>query len=84
MKVERSDEEAALPQRQIAGDICVLFTAADAHMRDYDLWVPDDAVAAASNERGRWALEIMSNSMGAHTSPTTALSVAEWISMTPI
>ncbi|WP_260929178.1 cysteine hydrolase family protein [Novosphingobium sp. 9] len=26
----------------IATDICVLFTAADAHMRDYDLWVPSE------------------------------------------
>ena len=34
----------------IATDICVLFTAADAHMRDYALWVPEDAVAAADDE----------------------------------
>ena len=37
----------------VATDICVLFTAADAHMRDYDLWVPEDAVAAGTDERGR-------------------------------
>ena len=64
----------------IATDICVLFTAADAHMRDYALWVPEDAVAAASDERSRWALEIMNNSMGAQTTPTSELSLDEWIS----
>ena len=64
----------------IATDICVLFTAGDAHMRDYALWVPRDAVAAASDERGRWALEIMANSMSARTSATTELSLADWIS----
>lgn len=64
----------------IATDICILFTAGDAHMRDYDLWVPRDAVAAASDERGRWALEIMANSMGARTSATGELSLADWTS----
>ena len=35
----------------IAADICVMFTAADAHMRDYSLWIPEDAVAAQTRER---------------------------------
>ena len=65
----------------IAADICVLFTAADAHMRQYDLWVPEDAVAASSAERTRWALEIMRSSMAAETRPTGALSVEEWVAM---
>lgn len=39
----------------IATDICVLFTAADAHMRDYDPWVPRDGVAAENEKRGQWA-----------------------------
>jgi len=62
----------------IATDICVLFTAADAHMRDYDLWIPEDAVAAETVDRGGWALEIMANSMSAETCPTSALSLADW------
>jgi nicotinamidase-related amidase len=49
----------------IAADICVQFTAADAHMREYKLWVPRDAVAGSTPERVEWALEIMSNSMDA-------------------
>ncbi|AOH86257.1 isochorismatase [Sphingomonas panacis] len=63
----------------IATDICVLFTAADAHMRDYDLWIPEDAVAAETRERGRWALEIMANSMSAETRPTSEVSLADWV-----
>lgn len=62
----------------VATDICVLFTAADAHMRDYALWIPEDAVAAESEERGRWALEIMTSSMGARTAATSQLSIADW------
>lgn len=64
----------------VATDICVLFTAADAHMREYDLWVPEDAVAAENEERGRWALEIMAQSMGAETAETSQMSLDEWLS----
>jgi|TARA_R100000501_G_scaffold17610_2_gene33066 nicotinamidase-related amidase len=62
----------------IATDICVLFTAADAHMRDYTLWVPQDAVAAEDEDRGRWALEIMAHSMGAQTGRTDELTLDQW------
>lgn len=62
----------------ISADICVLFTAADAHMRDYWLWIPEDAVAAETPERRRWALEIVRQSMGAETRPTNKLSLAQW------
>lgn len=63
----------------IAADICVLFTAADAHMREYGLWIPEDAVASESNERTQWALDIMRNSMGAETRPTRGLSLEAWV-----
>lgn len=63
----------------LAADICVLFTAADAHMRDYRLWVPEDAVASSSEARRQAALEIMKTSMGAEIAPTTALSPAKWM-----
>lgn len=62
----------------ISADICVLFTAADAHMRDYRLWVPEDAVAAQTRERRRWALEIMKQSMDAETRATTQLKLLTW------
>ena len=63
----------------ISADICVLFTAADAHMRDYRLWIPEDAVAAQTRERRRWALEIMKHSMDAETRATTALKLSTWV-----
>jgi nicotinamidase-related amidase len=37
----------------VAADICVLFTAADAHMREYALWVPNDVVASDRPDGGR-------------------------------
>ncbi len=62
----------------VAADICVMFTAADAHMRDYHLWIPEDAVAAETRERRRWALEIMRQSMGAEVRPTDKLTLTRW------
>ncbi len=62
----------------MATDICVLFTAADAHMRDYALWVPEDAVAGTSRERQRWALELMRQSMKATTTATTEMTLDHW------
>ena len=63
----------------IAADICVLFTAADAHMREYQLWVPSDAVASAADDRTAWALEIMRSSMQAQTASTEELSLEGWV-----
>jgi nicotinamidase-related amidase len=63
----------------VAADMCVLFTAGDAHMRDYALWVPADAVAAGSVSRAQVALEIMRERLGVETRPTSELDLAGWI-----
>lgn len=63
----------------VAADICVLFTAADAHMRDYDLWIPSDAVGSEGDDRTAWALDIMRKSMGAETRPTRELTLERWL-----
>jgi nicotinamidase-related amidase len=63
----------------IAADICVLFTAADAHMRDYEIWAPADAVGSCRREHAEWALNIMAKSMSAKTQRTSELSLAEWM-----
>ncbi|WP_322964785.1 cysteine hydrolase family protein [Sphingomonas fuzhouensis] len=63
----------------VAADICVLFTAADAHMREYDLWVPGDTVASESDAHRQWALEIMRHSMCAETRRTDELALADWL-----
>lgn len=62
----------------IATDICVLFTAADAHMRDYRLWIPRNAVAAETAEHHQWALSIMEKSMSAETASTDDLDAEAW------
>jgi nicotinamidase-related amidase len=41
----------------IATDICILFTANDAYMRDYELIVPRDCVAANTQRKSAFALE---------------------------
>lgn len=43
----------------IAADACVLNTALDAHVRDYDVAVVRDAVAAATPARTRRALDLL-------------------------
>lgn len=63
----------------VAADICVLFTAADAHMREYGLWVPQDAVASSCEEHRDWALGIMAKSMAAETRRTDELAIEDWL-----
>lgn len=62
----------------VATDICVLFTAAHAHMRDYALWVPEDAVAAETAAGSASARAIMRSSMGAETALVAELSLTTW------
>ena len=52
-----------------ATDNCVLFTANDAYLRGYDLYVPRDCSAAESALRHRRALEIMARTTKAETRP---------------
>jgi nicotinamidase-related amidase len=40
----------------VAGDGCVLYTAADAHLRDYRVVVPEDCIASESEARTERAL----------------------------
>ncbi len=63
----------------LAADICVLFTAADAHMRAYELWTPRDAVASEDDRRADWALSIMAQSLGADCRGTTEVTLADWV-----
>ena len=43
----------------IAGNNCVLFTANDAYMRDFKLFVPEDCVVSNTEEENHHALEQM-------------------------
>ncbi len=49
----------------IAGNICVLFTANDAYMREYSIIVPDNAIASVDEKDNVYALTMMKNVMKA-------------------
>lgn len=50
-----------------AGNICVLFTANDAYMRDYEIAVPSDCVASNTEEDNAYALKQMQQVLKADT-----------------
>ena len=57
----------------IAGNFCVLFTANDAYMRDYDLFIPPDCTASNTAEENRQALGLMKKFLKADTRLSTRL-----------
>ena len=58
----------------MAANICVLFTANDAYMRDLHLFVPGDCVASNTEEENRHALEQMGKVLKADIRPSAELS----------
>nr|WP_245947185.1 isochorismatase family cysteine hydrolase [Bacillus taeanensis] len=56
----------------IQTDICVLFTANDAYMRDYLLYVPSDCSAAENDKDHHYAFKKMKNLLKADLTPSTA------------
>jgi nicotinamidase-related amidase len=58
----------------IAANICVLFTANDAYMRDLHLAVPCDCVASNTDDENRYALDQMRKVLKADIRPSTELS----------
>lgn len=56
-----------------AADNCVLFTAADAYMREYRLDVPRDCIGAKSPAALRRALTTMEQLLDARTTPSRGL-----------
>ena len=57
----------------IAGNICVLFTANDAYMRDYHLVVPADCVASNTPKENKEALALMQKVLKADIRPSPEL-----------
>ena len=51
----------------IAGNFCVLFTANDAYMRDFDLFVPSDCTVSNTKKENDSALGLMRKSLKADT-----------------
>ncbi|WP_339148277.1 MULTISPECIES: isochorismatase family cysteine hydrolase [unclassified Sutcliffiella] len=57
----------------IAGNICVLFTANDAYMRELGLCIPHDAIASADEQDNEYALKMMKNVLKAEVRSTEKL-----------
>lgn len=62
----------------IAGDICVLFTAVDAYMREYNLWVPSDCLASETTQDNEAALRLIKRSTFANTNPSTDVKIEKF------
>jgi nicotinamidase-related amidase len=60
----------------VAGNICILFTANDAFMRDFTLYVPADCVASNHAEENAYALRQMQTVLKADITPSTDLDLA--------
>lgn len=61
----------------LAGNICVLFTANDAYLRDYTLVVPSDCCASNTVDENRHALRQMKTVLKADTRPAAKLALAQ-------
>lgn len=59
----------------IAGNICILFSANDAYMRDFNLVVPSDCVASNTAEENRHALRQMKKVLKADTTASGKLKL---------
>jgi nicotinamidase-related amidase len=59
----------------IAGNNCVLFTANDAYMRDFKLFIPSDCVVSNTEEENRYALKQMEDVLKADTSVASNLDL---------
>lgn len=63
-----------------SGDVCVLFTASDAYMRDLRINVPSDCVASISVAENRRTLAYMRRVLGVSTTPSNALDLRRLVS----
>lgn len=59
----------------LAGDICVLFTANDAYMREFEVIVPADCVASEDIDHNEQALQLMQRVLKADLTPSTELDL---------
>ena len=60
----------------IAGNNCVLFTANDAYMRDFKLFVPSDCVVSQSKEENEYALKQMEKVLKADVTESDKLDLS--------
>jgi len=68
----------------IAGNICILFSANDAYMRDYHLFVPADCVISNTKEENDHALEQMRLVLKADTTESKQLDLHQLVGRQPV
>src|SRR5436305_2576938 len=61
----------------LTGDICVLFTAHDAYMRDFNLVVPSDCTASEDSRDNDYTLRKLAGLMDADTRPSAEIEFEE-------
>lgn len=61
----------------LTSDMCVLFTAIDAYMRDYQLLIPSDCSAASASEHHAQAIAYMARVLKADTRPADQLHLRD-------
>lgn len=59
----------------IAGDNCVLFSANDAYLREFKLFIPSDCVASESQEQNDHALKLLERVCKADVTPSADLDL---------
>lgn len=59
----------------VAGNICILFSANDAYMRDYHIVVPADCVASNTTEENRYALQQIQQVLKGDITPSADLDL---------
>ena len=59
----------------MAGNICVLFSANDAHMRNYHVVVPSDCIASESHAATSQALRLMKQALSVRVCASTELDL---------
>ena len=64
----------------VAANICVLFTASDAYMRHYKLYVPADCVASNTTRENRYALAQMQSVLKAVVTPAARVPLGRLLS----
>lgn len=67
----------------IAGDICVLFTANDAYMRDFRLVIPSDCIASQDPDENRRTLALMARVLKAEITPSEQLDLEALLRLPP-
>lgn len=68
----------------IAGNICILFSANDAYMRDYHLFVPSDCTVSNTIEENEHALRQMQGVLKADITESTQLDLHRLLARQPV